>query len=89
MSNIDLFKKTAEELFKSGVMDSDFEIENADDYKVDDLEIFIDSDGGDYWTRIDEFWYMFDPMTLKVSSSGTDWNEIVWNYGPVWLLGDC
>ena len=89
MSHIDLFQKTAEQLFRDGVLDSDFEITDADEYKVDDLEVFIDSDGGDYWTRIDEFWYMFDPMTGKVSSSGIEWNEIVNNYGPLFLLGDC
>lgn len=89
MSQIVLFQNTAENLFRNGVMDSDFEITNADEYKVDDLEVFIDSDGGDYWTRIDEFWYMFDPMTMKVSSSGIEWNEIVNSYGPLFLLGDC
>lgn len=89
MSNIDLFQSTAKYLFENGVMDSDFEIIDPDDYKVDDLEVFIDSDGGDYWTRIDDFWYMFDPMSMKVSSSGSEWNEIVWNYGPMFFLGDC
>jgi len=89
MSNIDLFQKTAKYLFENGVMESEIEITDPDDYKVDDREMFIDSDGGDYWTRIDDFWYMFDPMTMKVSSSSFDWNEIVWNYGPMFFLGDC
>lgn len=89
MSHIDLFQNTAENLFRNGVIDSDFEITDADDYKVDDLEVFIDSDGGDYWTRIDEIWYMFNPMTMKVSTSSIEWSEIVNSYGPLFLLGDC
>lgn len=89
MSDIDRFRDCAVALFTDGVMDSDMEITDADDFKIDDFEVFIDSDGGDYWTRIDGFWYMFDPMTMEVSSSGIEWNEIVNSYGPVFLVGEC
>lgn len=88
MSDIDPFQSMAERIVKRGLMDSYFEIDDPDDYKVDDFEIFIDSDGGDYWMRINDLWYMIDSMSMKVSSSDYEWNEIVWNYGPLFFLGE-
>lgn len=88
MSDIDPFQSMAERIVKMALLDSDFEIVDPDDYKVDDFEVFIDSDGGDYWIRIDDLWYMIDSMSMKVSSSDYGWNEIVWNYGLLFFLGE-
>lgn len=88
MSDIDPFQSMAERIVKMALLDSDFEIVDPDDYKVDEFEVFIDSDGGDYWMRIGDLWYMIDSMSMEVSSSDYGWNEIVWNYGPLFFLGE-
>lgn len=88
MSNVDCFRNAASDLFKAGVVDSDFEIFDADDYKVHDFEIFIDSKDGDYWTRIDGEWYMYNPLNSTILG-GFEWSEIVASYGPVCYVGDC
>lgn len=63
-------------------------VKRPDLYSTGEGDVFIDSDGDDLWTMIDGNWFMFDPMTCKVSDSDETWESINSNYGPISLLND-
>lgn len=61
-------------------------IDEPEDYAPVEGDVFIDSDGDDLWTMIDNRWFMYDPMTCKVNESDESWESINNNYGPIHIL---
>lgn len=49
-------------------------------------QVFLDSDGGDFWTLIDGKWVMFDGVTGKVTETDDTWESLNINYEPIFAL---
>lgn len=88
-NQFDKFRNIANNYIANGsFVDEDSAIDEPDDYKVDDFEVFVDDDGGDFWTRVDGTWVMLDPVSNEIYETTESWDNLVYQYGPVFIIGE-